>query len=237
MVISFIVGILLLAFGGVFIYVRNELLPSYLEEESDCLDFDAFKTAEEGLQKSMDVICTIYCPCKMDNEIYVKVFPKLNPDQTQVTYGTDNVVDCNACDGVSTLPATDQADVYTWIFDNLGIDVAAEGECTVGTDTYKDEYLSDYKQYLPLIKWTENYFDCSGLCISRPIYLFSDINDGVPGGSCREQLYDWAREQFLTLGAIGVAVGIYQLLVFMMAAGLCCNCTKSRHEKKDSKQA
>ncbi|CAG9322683.1 unnamed protein product [Blepharisma stoltei] len=78
-------------------------------------------------------------------------------------------------------------------------------------DIFEDTYLGDYSDYLPFLKWMEKKFDCSGLCTAANLYLFSDINRGVPDGSCRQEIYDWIQDNFLTYGIIALAFGLFQV--------------------------
>ncbi|CAG9319719.1 unnamed protein product [Blepharisma stoltei] len=230
--ISFIIGVLLVAFGAVIIYVRDNFLPKYLDSESDCRDFDAFEEADDGFGKAFSTICTVYCPCGMDSDIYAEVKDLLYPNQTQHIQGTTDILSCDPCSEAATYPSAVQDVVYQWIRDNLDLPVTSSADCIIPEGTYEDVYLKDYKKYIPLIKWMEKHFDCSGLCSYRPIYLFSDINNGVPENSCRKEVYDWAKDKFLTYGVITIVFGCWQLYTFLLAAGLCCNCTNSRHKGK-----
>mmetsp|Transcript_30052 Transcript_30052/g.5432 ORF Transcript_30052/g.5432 Transcript_30052/m.5432 type:complete len:109 (+) Transcript_30052:638-964(+) len=103
-------------------------------------------------------------------------------------------------------------------------------ECStnsISSDDVIDRYFSSSeRKYLDLLTWVEEEFSCAGLCTPIPYYLFSDINEGEPDGSCYTELKDWIDENFLTYGAVCIVAAIILLLEPIFACCLCCKSDK-----------
>lgn len=222
-VFAFIIGILLIAFGAVLIYSRN-ISDDYLSSESECLD--NYEDAEAACEYSEQILCKVYCPCEADNEYVLSLAEESqNKSINEVYYvysdqGAENILDCDPC---YELEKTDDpfiaANITAWIKEYLGED-ATKDQCKVTTDDIKDKYFDeDMRKYLPLLKWVEESFDCSGMCTAREIYLFSDVDNGEPDGSCRKELNDWVQETFLAFGVVSIIFGIYIVFVTFFS---CC---------------
>ena len=84
--------------------------------------------------------------------------------------------------------------------------------CSISSSQFQDNYFSGETKYIPLLKWIETTFDCSGLCTKETFYLFSNINRGESVNSCLSEVHSWAKDHFLTYGIISIILGLYMVL-------------------------
>lgn len=235
-IFAFIISLLLIAFGAALIYART-IADDYLSSESECID--NYEDAEDGCKFSEDILCRVYCPCKADND-YIdslvedsKNKPGSEPYFVYADQGAENVLDCDPCAQVDSIDDASLVNLTFWAKEYFDQDVTRE-QCEITSDDIKDHYFtSDMRKYMPLLKWVENSFDCSGLCTPRTIYLFSDVDNGEPDGSCRSELNDWAQEKFLAFGIVAVIFGIYILFVTFFS---CCLCGRAGKENVDEEK-
>ena len=202
--VGIIISILLIAFGAVIIYART-VVDSYLGSESKCQS--EFGDADSGYTQAGKIMCTVVCPCAVTNS-YVQQTTCTDPTLDYCTEGTVDIVDCNPCLEIQNVTAVEQAYIISWIKTELGL-VVTPSNCVIPSGTIEDKYLSSAKKYLPLLKWIEESFSCSGLCVGQTLYYFSDINNGQPSGGCLTKVHDWAMSNFLTYGIVSIVLGSY----------------------------
>ena len=204
--ISIILGILLIAFGAGAIYARA-LANQYLGSQSDCIK--KFSSADQSVTKAEGNLCTINCPC-LATSPYAQS-KCVNP--IYCTLGAKSILECNPCLSINITGTTaiQVNEILIWVKSNLNLDVTAQS-CSISTTQFKDNYFSSTKQYLSLLTWIENSFDCSGLCTQQQFYLFSDINRGQPKNGRLPQLHDWVENNFLIYGIVGIIVGVFIVL-------------------------
>ena len=206
------IGVLLITFGGILIYIRS-LSEKYLINEASCIS--NFKTANDASIQAATVFCKLYCPCYLNaTSVDVQI-----PD---IYLGSaDNILECNPCESIQTYTTSVQNQLIVWIQGDLGYTVNATS-CGVTTEQYQNAYFGKYVDYFMLIQWMEEKFMCSGLCTAQELFMFSDINQGVPNGPCFELVNQWAQTNFEDYGIISIALGSYQLFILLFAAVLCC---------------
>ena len=216
---SLIIGILLITFGGVLIYVRN-LSQTYLKDQASCQKY--FPKADNTSVLASKVFCKLYCPCSLDASVAAslgfKDFYKGSAISTIV---------CNPCESIQTYNASVQLELQAWVNNTLGYSINST-DCGVTTTQYEDAYYTSvYEKYIPLVTWIEQQFLCSGLCTKLPIYYFSDITVGLPTTSCYKAVGSWAQKNFLNYGIVSIVLGLYEISIIYFACALCL-CPKRR---------
>lgn len=216
---SLVVGILLMIFGGVLIYIRN-VSGQYLKDSSTCrLHFQA---ADDTALLASQVFCGLYCPCNLDSATVAKL------NITDFYKGSAvNTINCNPCESIQTYDTGTQIELEIWIQSTLGYVVNATN-CAITTTEYEDAYYGTYyEKYIPLMTWLETQFSCSGLCTSQKIYYFSDVTSGLPSNLCYTSVKNWAESNFMQYGIVSIVLGFYELVILYLAFSLCC-CPKRK---------
>ena len=216
------IGVLLITFGGILLYIRS-LSDRYLKDEASCIS--NFKTANDASIQAATVFCKLYCPCSLNSTSVDVHVPDIYRGSA------DNILECSPCESIQTYSKTEQDRLILWIKDNLGYSVNATN-CAVTASQYQDAYFGKYTDYLMLVQWMEERFMCSGLCTAEKLFMFSDVNQGVPSGSCYALVNQWAQTNFENYGIISIALGSFQLFILFFAAALCC-CSPKRLQKVD----
>jgi hypothetical protein len=216
-IFNIVVGVLLICFGGVLIYLRS-VSDDYLKDEATCID--NFPKANNVSMHGSEAFCMIYCPCSLDAE-------KLDVNITGFYRGSaKNLLNCDPCETIETYTAEEQNELIDWIYSNLGYTVNST-DCNILSEDYKKKYFTKKQiKYIPLITWIEKKFECSGLCTSQELLMFSDVNLGKPNGACYDDLKEWADKNFVNYGVISIVLGSFQLFVLAFASSLCC-CPKT----------
>ncbi|OMJ87516.1 hypothetical protein SteCoe_10771 [Stentor coeruleus] len=228
--IGVLISIILIAFGAIIIYARK-LSEDYFGNEADC--HDQFEDADKGTEKVVEALCTLYCPCLATDTYTISYLGTLNEPYSFSDKGAKNVLDCDPCLAVPDVSVDQQDTIINWVKENLNLDISVD-DCSVSATEYKEKYFtSNMRKYFPLLKWVEESFDCSGLCIQRALFMFSDVNNGEPKGSCMSELNDWAAENFLIYGIVSIILGSYMVLVMFMSCTICC-CNKKKNKVQDS---
>jgi hypothetical protein len=93
----------------------------------------------------------------------------------------------------------------------------------MSSDDFLDRFFtSDERRTFPLLEWTEDRYDCAGICTAASLYLFSDISRGAPIQACRRLLSEWLGDNLPLYGGLTTAIGGYLFLVAILAVSLCC---------------
>lgn len=216
---SIIIGILLITFGGVLIYLRDKS-SDYLESSDSCRKH--FENADDTSIMSSEILCKLYCPCELDDSVAQKL-----PIENFYKGSATNVKECNPCESIQTYEPTVQAELIAWIDQVLGIKVNVS-DCAITADEFKLAYYgTKYKKYLSLIEWMESKFECSGICTQQKIQFLNNVADAIPDKSCYSDLRKWAKKMFLNYGIISLVLGFYQLSIIYFEFALCL-CPKKR---------
>lgn len=216
---SIIVGILLVSFGGVLIYMRD-LSSSYLQSTKTCRKH--FEDADDTSFMAQNILCRLYCPCDLDEDT-----AKTLELEDFYKGSAVNVEECNPCESIQTYEPAVQAELIEWIDQNLNIKVNVS-DCAITADEFKDSYFkSKYKKYFSLMDWMEDKFECSGLCTSQKLRYFTHVSEIIPDGSCYKKVKTWSRETFFNYGIISLVLGFYQLSIIYFDLALCL-CPKRR---------
>ena len=157
-----------------------------------------------------------------------------NPDESDITkafnelYSTADTIYCKASNGwVCFSEIHPVAAGYTNV--NSSSTVTKVQECTQYLeDTFKNygisfDDLGALTEYLDHFGSIESEFKCSGICIVRTQYYFSNINNGIPTKTCFDSI-----KNDLILGdvrgyGIGYTVtGVVLFVIWFVQYGLCC---------------
>lgn len=206
--IGILIGILLIAFGAVCLYARS-LINDYLGDQQKCLD--QFESIEDSITETVDNMCTLYCPCYATDDYAISQIS--DPTYATVDGGTVDILHCDPCLAMPDVSQSDKDAIISWVQTNLDITIS-ETDCSITASEFTDNFFSGTTKYLALLKWIEESFSCSGFCTAQKFYLFSDINNGKPGGGCLTEMHDWVMENFLIYGIISIIFGIY-LVIFI----------------------
>lgn len=216
-IFTVVVGILLICFGSVLIYLRS-VSEDYLNSQESCLEH--FYKADNVSDHASEVFCTLYCPCSLNAA-------KLDIEIDEFYRGSaDNVMECDPCELASTYSADEQVQLIIWANETLNIDLNGTN-CSISSSTFESNYFSNKEiSYFPLLTWIEEKFDCSGLCTQHKLLMFSDVNVAKPEKACYSSLNNWAKRNFLNYGIISIVLGTFQLIIISFAFALCC-CSKT----------
>ena len=203
----------------------------YLSSESKCKD--NYESAENAYQYAEDAMCKLYCPCQASNA-YIGLLKAQAGNATEDKFyvyadkGATTILDCDPCMEIDTVISEETyTNLVDWVKENLNI-VVSRDDCDISSSQFKDKYFtSSMRTFLPLLKWVEEEFKCSGLCVKRSVYLFSDVDNGEPDGSCRKELNDWVQVNFQTMAIVGIIFGCYMILVVFFSCTICC-CQKRK---------
>ena len=229
--LAVICAILVFVIGAALLYVQSQA-DGWLGSEKDCLD--EFEESQEAVDKAVSLICETYCPCDYGDYDPIELEAALG-GRKPVEGTAENVLECEPCEKYDEFTSGIKGDIEGFIEDQL--DIQFEG-CDVTSDDVLDDYFSsDQKKFLPMLKWIEKQFNCSGFCSNPNIYLFSELGEGKPDGSCRGEVKDWIEEDFLAIGATLVACAILLFIMPVCSCGVCCNCCKSKKNKENGTSA
>jgi hypothetical protein len=203
-----IVAVLCIAFGAVALYARKKS-SDYFGDQASCIQ--QFGDADQAANLAASALCLLYCPC-LDDSAYVANYTAGNSSYfTSTTVGATNIMTCNPCMEINNTNPVVQQNLTQWIQDNLHQTVN-NSNCSISQSTFEKEYFTTkMRDYMPVLTWIENTFDCSGLCTPQELYLFSDINNGKPKNSCLTEVNDWAQKYFLVAGVIAIIFGIFMV--------------------------
>ena len=215
--LGLLIGLLLISFGSVILYVKRLAGELFLSEDT-CLK--NFNDAEQLSILAGNVMCSLYCPCNIQNSLQ-------NSLSLEYSQGSAiSTLDCNPCENIQKYDAATQENITEWINSTLGFTVE-NISCAIPANQFTHAYFpSKNKKYIPLLTWLEENLQCSGLCTKQNIMLFSNINN-VPTNTCYHSIKYWASENLLTYGIIILLFGFYEILISILAFTLAC-CTKKR---------
>ncbi|CAD8054794.1 unnamed protein product [Paramecium sonneborni] len=99
------------------------------------------------------------------------------------------------------------------------------------------DYKSDYNEEADYLKSVEEQFSCSGWCSPYPIYIFSDINAGIPDDSCYKAITGFAKDICVYIGAVAASVCFIMILCITCVLCLCFHPTKKQEGNFYSRMA
>lgn len=212
--ISFTVGILLVSFAGVILYIK-ELTGQLFMDEDTCRK--GFSDADELNVLAGEVFCSDYCPCTVSDE---------NFSMGYTEGSAANALDCNPCENIQACSSSTQASILEWMNFTLGYQGSIDSCAITAEEFNKAYYPSQDFVYAPFLKWMEETLQCSGLCSEQKIMLFSDVNQNSQKSPCFTKMKYWAHENMQGYGAIALSFGLYQFIACGFAIGLAC-CAKN----------
>ncbi|CAG9317278.1 unnamed protein product [Blepharisma stoltei] len=211
MFVAFWSGSLLLTFGIACLWGRA-YAGQYLGSDDNCYSLKALRKASDTVIRAGSIMCTIFCPCNLKPTTHVNLYA----NQTFIHGPATKIQNCDTCWNIEYYPATTQALLVAWMKKYLKIDVTPSN-CVIPDDAFSDTYLGDYAKYLPLLKYVENTFSCSGICVMENVFLFTDINRGTPNGNCRQKVYEWVNWITLKFGVTNIVFGCIQIFGMIIA--------------------
>lgn len=217
-VFNIIIGVLLITFGGILIYIRN-LSNQYLKDEQACSE--KFPKADILASEASKYFCTLYCPCSLDTD---NLPENSGIDKENFYRGSaDSFLECNPCEAIQTYEETVQDELLTWLRTTFNMTEANATNCGLTSLEFETTLIEkQYRNYIPLITWIENRFQCSSLCKKFDLLMFSSVTQKLPDVACYDQLNEWVQSNFRNYGIISIILGSYQLLLLLFAATLCC---------------
>lgn len=136
----------------------------------------AFETVDDTFKESSDLLCTFYCPCDITNP----AVEELVRDRGYLIGSATNILECNACE-IEQIKNSNK--FKEWVNGRLGETV--EDFCTKSSNKMLSKFLLDKAaNLLSLLKYLEEFFNCSGFCKRLDLHVFADINLGVADESC-----------------------------------------------------
>jgi len=233
-ILNFLIGATVVVLGVLLIYARHTI-DNELGTTDKC--FDNFEDADNAVSSAESYFCGFKCACSMGDETKRET----NYSKVVIKGSAKSMLKCEPCETLENYDGPDyvKGAVLDWLKQNVNPNIN-ETNCKeyASSDDMLDIYFSDDEQkYLSLLKWVEEQFSCSGLCSHQKIYLFSDVNNGVPKGSCYSRLRDWIKEHFLTYAIVFISIGSYMLLMVFVGCGLCCKKPEESNYKNESLEA
>ena len=96
-------------------------------------------------------------------------------------------------------------------------------------DLAKDFSETEQTQFKMMAKF-EEMFKCSGFCTVTKLYLYSNINNGMPEGPCSAQLGNVIRKLSSTIGAVSIVIAL--ILLFNSIMSCCYMCSRDELKSK-----
>jgi hypothetical protein len=125
------------------------------------------------------------------------------------------VLTCLPCESLNTK-------VSTWISENQNVNYYCEkgGEPSDFHDLF---FTDDEKDYFDLLEWAEDEFTCSGICVKAKIYLFSEVDDGIPEDKCMDKVKEWVDDSVLAVAIPLLCLGTWLLVTVIISLCACCH--------------
>ena len=82
-------------------------------------------------------------------------------------------------------------------------------ECENLERFFTNEEISEFES----LKNLENSYECSGICEGKPIFMFSDVNKGVPKFMCTYSIFKMLFNLYILIGSVFI-VNSFILLIF-----------------------
>lgn len=235
-ILNFLIGATVVLLGVGLIYARHTI-DNELGTTEKCLD--NFEDADSAVVSAESYFCHFECACTMNDETKKET----NYSKEVITGSAKSMLKCEPCETLENYDGSNadyvKGAVLDWLKENVNPKInKANCKEYASSDDMLDYYFTDDEQkYLSLLTWVEKQFSCSGLCSAQKIYLFSDVNHGVPKGSCYTQLRNWIKEHFLTYAIVFISIGSYMLLMVFVSCGLCCKKPEGSSYKNESLEA
>ena len=69
----------------------------------------------------------------------------------------------------------------------------------------------------------EKTFKCAGACYDSPIYLFSNVNNGLPESACGTKVANYLTKYSKRIGIISFIIFGFLFITVLMSCCLCCH--------------
>lgn len=167
-----------------------------LGTQEECARSHYLEEANEAVITADKLLCSRDCECRGDIELRRRIGGRWTFGQAR------NIKNCDLCKTQTGL-----------------IKVLCEE--VPGAASFVDQYFtSAQKRYFDFIKWLEQNFDCAGVCVPAEKFLFTDVLNGIPVGSCRGELRKWVHSNIFKNSVYGVIAGIFLLINLLLLSFL-----------------
>ncbi|KAL4462746.1 hypothetical protein ABPG72_014918 [Tetrahymena utriculariae] len=100
---------------------------------------------------------------------------------------------------------------------------------------------SQLKNYVSLVKTSEEQFNCSGFYIKNSYYVFRDMNDGTPiaGEDCKVEFLNFISKSIITTIIVISIVAVYMIIVTYFSLSLIFSQEKRKndcYQQQDKKE-
>lgn len=206
--------------AGCFLLYLKSPIQDALSSTAKCQSESILQDSEAAVQRANDYICTVLCPCKSTPALQALITGS-GSTRLLMTGSATSILTCQPCEGLQQSLTPQQLPVVQAY---LATDNLTLASCqSMSSDDFLDRYFtSDQRRTFPLLEWSEDRYDCAGICTAAPLYLFSDINRGTPTRACRKLLSDWLGDQLPLYGGLTTAIGGFLFLVAVLTVSLCC---------------
>jgi len=205
--------------GCFLLYLKGPVQDS-LNSTAKCQGESILQDSEDAVLRASDYICTILCPCKSTPALQALITGS-GSTRLLVTGSATSILTCQPCEGLQQTLSPQQLPVVQAYLATNNLTLASCQD--MSSADFLDRYFtSDQRRTFPLLEWSEDRYDCAGICTAASLYLFSDISRGTPTQACRGLLSDWLGEQLPLYGGLTAAIGGYLFLVAVLAVSLCC---------------
>jgi hypothetical protein len=205
LLISFIaISLIIISILGI---IFAEEFISALGSQKQCISNQYLEEANDAVTTADSLLCSKDCECKGDDALRMRI-------GSAYTFGSaKNIKDCDLCKT------------------QRGILQSICEEIPAASDFIDQYFTSAQKRYFDFIKWLEQNFECAGVCVPAPKFLFTDVRDGSPVGSCRGELRKWVNSNILRNSIYLLCAGIFLLSnVILVVVLLFCTSNSKKYK-------
>jgi hypothetical protein len=206
--------------AGCFLLYLKGPVQEALSSTARCQEESILQDSEAAVQRASDYICTVLCPCQSTPALQALV-SGTGSSKLLIAGSATSILTCQPCEDLQGKLTSPQLQVVQTYLAGLNLTLAT---CqSMSSDDFLDRFFtSDERRTFPLLEWTEDRYDCAGICTAASLYLFSDISRGAPIQACRRLLSEWLGDNLPLYGGLTTAIGGYLFLVAILAVSLCC---------------
>ena len=150
-------------------------------------------------------------------------------------YKVNNINDVNACSSTDWLKDANeyagqaenllchQGCPCQWNNGNSSYVISSNGSLRIQDCPGYSQKFSAFSDYFVAMELIEDEFNCAGICVESPYYLFTNVNKGTPGQACAPKIQDYLSTYSKRIGAASIVVAVVLLLIIICSCCLCCH--------------